>query len=118
MEGMQSQFSPMQFLGRPLQVFALSAFCCFVPDCELLADAPAVYARQRVQHRGEYLGYAAGAIYGHQPGGFYGGFFVPPVVTGSWYARPYPYHMDFHQVRSRVPMPVPDCPCDEPAIAN
>jgi hypothetical protein len=66
------------------------------------------------QHwRGPYGGY----------GGFYDPYFAaPPIVAGSYYQRPYPYHFDYHRDRwsgqqqgGSTPqvemMPVADCPC-------
>src|SRR5688572_11518469 len=42
------------------------------------------------------------ARYGHGGYGYGQGYFQPyvsPVVTGSWYARPYPYHFDYFRGR-------------------
>jgi hypothetical protein len=56
-------------------------------------------------------------------GGFVAPFFTPPIVAGSWYERPYPYHFDYYQrrwsdgdangaMRGEM-MPTADCPCLE-----
>jgi hypothetical protein len=62
-------------------------------------------------------------------GGFYNPFFFQPIVTGSWYERPYPYHFDYYRYRwggqgnasrggpapygdpSVEMIPAADCPC-------
>jgi hypothetical protein len=56
-------------------------------------------------------------------GGFVAPFFTPPIVAGSWYERPYPYHFDYYRHRwggapagaygnAGVEMiPAADCPC-------
>lgn len=56
-------------------------------------------------------------------GGFYAPFFTPPIVAGSWYERPYPYHFDYYRHRwggsPHAPgvdpgvetIPAADCPC-------
>jgi hypothetical protein len=62
------------------------------------------------------------------PTGGYGGFFnpyfaPPPIITGSYYQRPYPYHFDYYRNRWGASAPVegsepgygtPDCPCAVP----
>jgi hypothetical protein len=64
-----------------------------------------------------------GGGFGGGFGGFYNPFFAPPIVTGSWYERPYPYHFDYYRQRwggspngsygdPGVEMiPAADCPC-------
>jgi hypothetical protein len=72
--------------------------------------------------------------WGHGPGGAgFGGpffnnaynpyFFTPPIVTGSWYQRPYPYHFDYYRYRwgasqgsygTEPGVATPDCPCATP----
>jgi hypothetical protein len=57
-------------------------------------------------------------------GGFYNPYFVaPPIVTGSYYQRPYPYHFDYYRNRWGGPAlaegsvtgaATPDCPCVVP----
>jgi hypothetical protein len=53
-------------------------------------------------------------------GGFYNPYFAaPPIVAGSYYQRPYPYHFDYFRGRwdgaGQTPqgemMPVAECPC-------
>ena len=60
------------------------------------------------------------------PGGYggYGGYgyfppYVSPVVAGTWYARPYPYHFDYYRMRwgGAEQAPPGDCPCDAGAVA-
>lgn len=73
-----------------------------------------------------YLRHRPGAAdWGDRTGGSFGygyaapgwgwgpGFFGPPVVAGSWYARPYPYHFDYYRHRWGAPAPAgpPECPC-------
>ena len=63
-----------------------------------------------------------GGGYGY--GGFYDPFFyVPPIVAGSWYQRPYPYHFDYYRHRWGAPpegygadpgYAPTDCPCAVP----
>ena len=79
------------------------------------------------QARGGHLQHWRGGGFGGYGAGF-GGYinplFVPPIVAGSWYERPYPYHFDYYRHRwggaaNDVPyggtsaqmMPVADCPC-------
>jgi hypothetical protein len=89
------------------------------------------YARQRMgaqdwgQRGGGYGGPRVGSFYpGYYGYGFgYGG----PVITGSWYARPYPYHFDYYRYRwghpdggylAPEPAAAEDCPCvPEPVAA-
>ena len=66
--------------------------------------------------------HARGGGYVHGQGDFgYGyGYFQPyisPVVAGSWYARPYPYHFDYFRGRWDGPRSgiASDCPCAESA---
>ena len=57
--------------------------------------------------------------YGHRHRGYgYGyGFYQPyyqPIVAGTYYERPYPYHFDYYRHRwgaQESPAPVADCPC-------
>ncbi len=41
--------------------------------------------------------------------------YYSPVIAGSWYARPYPYHLDYYRYRwggaAQTPAPLEDCPC-------
>ena len=62
------------------------------------------------------------------PSGGYGGFYdpyfaAPPIVTGTYYQRPYPYHFDYYRNRWGAQAPTesseavyatPDCPCAAP----
>ncbi len=58
--------------------------------------------------------------YGPGFGGFHDPFFfTPPIVTGSWYQRPYPYHFDYYRYRWGGPpngygTASEDCPCATP----
>ena len=56
-------------------------------------------------------------------GRFYNPYFAaPPLVVGSYYQRPYPYHFDYYRHRwgggamgyGDVPTAAPDCPCEVP----
>ena len=86
----------------------------------LLLVANAAHGVPRRQRRPRlpaptYAACAAGADQWHDRGGGhgrrlartavgYGGFYNPyfaqsPIVTGSWYQRPYPYHFDYYRYR-------------------
>ena len=70
---------------------------------------------------------ARGGMNGYRHGG-YGGFYnpyfyAPPIIAGSWYQRPYPYHFDYYRNRwgaspggygGEPGVPTPDCPCATP----
>jgi hypothetical protein len=45
------------------------------------------------QNWGRYNG---GYGYGY---GFYPPYYFSPVIAGTWYARPYPYHFDYYRWR-------------------
>jgi opacity protein-like surface antigen len=67
-----------------------------------------------------------GGSHGIGYGGFYAPYFAPPLITGSWYERPYPYHFDYYRHRwGGAPtgpygdpgvemIPAADCPCLSP----
>jgi len=87
--------------------------------CGLVAQASEeepVYQRHR--GGGEYNGQAA---YGSYPGYFpgypaYGFGFYQQSFSGDWFTRPYPTHLDYFRLRSRMPatpLSSPDCPCAE-----
>jgi hypothetical protein len=63
-----------------------------------------------------------GFRHGYDGYGYGYGYFQPyisPVVAGSWYARPYPYHFDYFRGRWNGTAPA-DCPCaadDDAALA-
>jgi hypothetical protein len=77
--------------------------CLLLPAGSALAAEGPVYQRQR--HDGGRFGGFGGYSYG-QP--YYGGFYSPPTIYGSYYTRPYPTHLDYFRLRGT---PVPDCPC-------
>ncbi len=61
-------------------------------------------------------GYHGGNFYGNSYyGGYYTGYYSLQPVYGSWYARPYPTHLDYFRLRSRIPPMVPpvNYPCVE-----
>lgn len=67
-----------------------------------------VYQRGRDHHQG-------GATWPY-PGGFPATFgyygFSPQIYAGSWYQRPYPYHLDYFRLRSSSPPAESSgCPC-------
>jgi len=76
------------------------------------------YSRSRMGADDQYArgGYAHGG-----PGYGYGYYqpYISPVIAGSWYARPYPYHFDYYRNRwgggqngyQGQPAPAADCPC-------
>lgn len=98
----------------------------------LLASAPALaqfgmegapYSRTRPgaeqwSQRGDGYGFWGRGQGGFNPY-FYGHGFSGPIVQGSWYQRPYPYHFDYYRHRWGGPdqapqgqmMPVAECPC-------
>lgn len=76
------------------------------------------------RHRGDYGHWNGGGGYGY---GFYQPFYNQPIVAGTYYERPYPYHFDYYRHRwgggqGGPPMEytpeLQDCPCDvAPALA-
>lgn len=49
--------------------------------------------------------------------GFVQPFFPQPIVTGSYYQRPYPYHFDYYRYRwGGDQSPTQDCPCAAESI--
>jgi hypothetical protein len=89
-----------------------------------------VYQRMRTdaRHPDSRPGYhhsRRGGFDPHAYGNFYGGYFAPPLVVGSYYQRPYPHHFDYYRYRwggaavgEPTPlapqvemMPVAECPC-------
>lgn len=62
-------------------------------------EAAPVYQRGRGHHQGGgRWGGPGGYPYGY---GFYG--FPPQIYGGSWYQRPYPYHLDYFRWRYSTP---------------
>jgi hypothetical protein len=67
-----------------------------------------------------------GGRHGHGYGGSgynYGYFqpYISPIIAGSWYARPYPYHFDYFRDRwgGTQVAPAVDCPCAQtPAVVE
>jgi len=102
-------------------VFGLAAFIArpSTAPAQDMAEAP-TYARLRA---GADDWNARGGRFGHDRGhGGYGyGYLQPyysPIIAGSWYARPYPYHFDYYRYRWGGDMSMPataDCPCAETA---
>ena len=79
-----------------LVLFAGSAF----------AQEGLTYMRTR-----EHVGWQGHGGFGYgQP--FYGNYYSSPFVVGSWYARPYPTHLDYFRLRGT---PVYDYPCADMA---
>jgi len=100
----------MSFLVRSIGVVVLTV-------CSLAAQAneneDPVYQR----HRGGG-GYGGQPMTWYHPGQYplypqYGYGFQQQPLSGYWFSRPYPSHLDYHQVRSRMPPAVQDCPCAE-----
>jgi hypothetical protein len=88
-----------------------------------------VYQRMRMgadqwPTRGGMNGYGRGLGFGSGFGGFFNPYlFAPPIIAGSWYQRPYPYHFDYYRYRWGAPqsgyggepgVATPDCPCATP----
>ena len=111
------------------------AAACFVASA-LASAAPAsaqdfapTYSRTRMGAQDWRLRGDGQGFRGHGfNNSFYNPFFVGPVVTGSYYQRPYPYHFDYYKHRwgappadygpvDYAPEPAPptsDCPCADP----
>ena len=92
-------------------VAAIAVAACLAVGSAAANEGGPTY--QRMRH-GSAAGYRGGFHGGggfHHPG-FYGGFYQPPVIFGTWYQRPYPTHLDFFRLRgSRSPaVPLGDCP--------
>jgi hypothetical protein len=106
------------------------AFACVIasaltPSTPASAQDGQPYARQRMgahdwRQRGDGFGYGGRGDFGY--GGFYNPYFYSgPIVTGSYYQRPYPYHFDYYRHRwgandahhnhSGPPAAAVDCPC-------
>ncbi len=122
-----------------MRIFAL---LCGLAAAWILASRPAAaqdfmqgpaYARMRPgaddwRQRGDGNGYAG--RHGRGYGGYYDPYFYGyggPVIQGSWYQRPYPYHFDYYRHRwggepgdyVRDVPPPNDCPCaDESPLAG
>lgn len=77
--------------------------------------ATPVYARQSAAARTPYRPPVRPPFDQPAYGGFgYGGpFGQQPMIAGSWYSRPYPYHFDYYRWRYSAPtsQPTADCPC-------
>jgi hypothetical protein len=96
-------------------------------SCHAAAQTPAApYQRMRTgadswNFRGGYAHSWHGG-YGAY-GGYFAPYYAPPIIAGSWYERPYPYHFDYYRYRwggspngtygnAGVEMiPAEDCPC-------
>jgi hypothetical protein len=106
-----------------LRIYLLTAALGAFFASQASAQAPA-YQRTRGgandwQVRGGHAQHWRGP-YGSY-GGFYDPYFAaPPIVTGSYYQRPYPYHFDYYRNRwvaqaptesSEAGYATPDCPC-------
>jgi len=103
----------MGFMMRTIGVVALVA-------CGLAAQANESEDPVYQRHRGG-AGYGGQAAYGFSPGYFPGypplglGYYQQPSY-GDWFTRPYPTHLDYFRLRSRMPATQPasqDCPCAE-----
>ncbi|GEM_PF-2065243 len=82
---------------------------------------PAIYQRSRDI---AFVNAGHGGGHGHHGGGQWGGGFYNPwfgtqFYAGTWYQRPYPDHLIYNNVRSRM-VPIqqasPDCPCLETSL--
>ncbi|MEM9658375.1 MAG: hypothetical protein AAF961_08445, partial [Planctomycetota bacterium] len=81
------------------------------------AAAPS-YMRSRPGGGGRNYGYRSGfgaSAFG-LGFGFAAPFYQPPVVSGFYYERPYPYHFDYYRSRWGAPSPAAafDWPCETP----
>lgn len=97
-------------------LFSLGFACAPAPAAEL---AP-TYLRHRPGAE-DWLARGGGAYgYGWAHPGVPFGFVAPPVIAGSWYARPYPYHFDYYRYRwgGAAAAPQNDCPCAADATAS
>jgi hypothetical protein len=113
--------------------YTAGAILSLIAASSQLSTAPAqdtfvapTYSRSRMgaddwQARGGY-GHGGGHV---RPGYGYGFYqpYISPVIAGSWYARPYPYHFDYYRNRwgggpnGYQGGTTSDCPCaaDAPA---
>ncbi len=79
------------------------------------ADSSRVYQRHRhgQAYRYRYDNHDSAGIHGYH--GYHGTRYYSPRVSGSWYARPYPYHFDYYRQRYgggyAAPTEPADCPC-------
>lgn len=100
-----------QLTRRSLRWFAILGALSAVNSHRLAAQEP--YMRMRPgaadwSQRGG--GYAWGPGHGgYAPYAPYGGY----AMSGSWYQRPYPYHLDYYRYRWGTPQnAAPECPCE------
>jgi hypothetical protein len=111
-----------------LSRFTAGALLALAVSLGLGSSAPAqdiytapTYARLRT---GADDWHARGGFrYGYQGYGHGYGYFQPyisPVIAGSWYARPYPYHFDYFRGRwdGVAGEAAADCPCAAPVTAG
>jgi hypothetical protein len=95
-----------------------------VAPCAAPAQHPGgpIYTRSRAAgNYHQHVGWTGHGAYGAY--GYYQPWIAPPVVAGSWYSRPYPYHFDYYRGRwdgiSSPSTPSADCPCaSEPVDAS
>jgi hypothetical protein len=110
-----------------LVLFALT----LVPSAAAIAQGPGAGPYQRMRMGADDWHARGGHHQNWRDHGGYGGFydpyfFSPPVIAGSWYQRPYPYHFDYYRYRwggppmgdgdyeAEPPYAAPDCPCAVP----
>lgn len=83
--------------------------CLMVSSAIANEGSGPVYQRGRHPTGNMYFGGHRFPGYGWHQGGWN---FYSPQIYGNWYQRPYPYHLDYHQLRSRMPIQIPpECPC-------
>ena len=82
--------------------------------------APTGNAQAGGQNWGRYNG-GYGNAYGY---GFYPPYYFSPVIAGTWYARPYPYHFDYYRWRwggnqpNNLPNNQPQAPANGPCVTE
>jgi len=99
----------MGFLARSIGIIILTA-------CSLAVQADESESPVYQRHRGSEA-YGGNTMAWQHPGLYplfpqFGYGFQQPL-SGSWFSRPYPSHLDYHQVRSRMQPVVQACPCTE-----
>lgn len=104
-------------MRKLIWLLALAAASGASNQCFSQSEVLPTYARQRAA---AFAFRAESSPYSPYHGGyFFPAYPAPPVVTGSWYARPYPHHFDYYRWRYNSPPPA-DCPCavEGPVLAE
>ena len=103
----------MRILSRTLLALTLLLSCLAAAPSQAQPRGAPVYSRQRGDARAG--GRVAGGprVAGQIPGRHRIFYPYQPVIAGSWYARPYPYHFDYYRQRYSAPPQTREYPCAE-----